>query len=291
MWGVMCSAMIAHAAVFEFGPIPDDLKQSLLHQKLWHSQCPVPLERLALLRLSYTDFAGQSHTDGEMIVLDTLAPQVAQLFQELYQRHFPIAKIRLTSRYGGDDQRSMAHNNTSAYNCRLTSDGSGLPSVHAYGAAIDINPVQNPWVGPVNAKTGMIELLPVAGREFVNRAKQRPGMSEPIVPLVANAGLSIWGGNWNEPIDWQHFQVSRTVAHLLTVMTPTDAEAFFALYRRYPRALNTMDYKNHGIPLAKAYRYAPARFVRVWQQQAKRFDDMPPLAVVTTLQQAMNEPY
>jgi hypothetical protein len=51
--------------------------------------------------------------------------------------------MQLVDVYSGDDDRSMAANNTSAFNCRKVA-GTSKWSEHAYGRAIDVNPVQNP---------------------------------------------------------------------------------------------------------------------------------------------------
>ena len=46
---------------------------------------------------------------------------------------------------GGDDDALMAADMTSAFNCRTVS-GTTTWSTHAYGTAVDINPVENPYV-------------------------------------------------------------------------------------------------------------------------------------------------
>jgi len=128
----------------------------------------LPLDRLVLLRLSYFDFFGRPHDDGRMIVMDAASPRVLNLFKKLYNIKFPIEKIHLTSEYSGDDNISMAANNTSSYNCREVTGG-GLPSSHSYGIAIDINPTVNPYVSPIDKKKGTMEVLPYQGTEFMGR--------------------------------------------------------------------------------------------------------------------------
>ena len=68
--------------------------------------------------------------------------------------------MQLVDAYDGDDNRSMAANNSSAYNCRTVAGQSSF-SAHAYGAAVDINPVENPYVTADG-------VLPPAGRRFVD---------------------------------------------------------------------------------------------------------------------------
>jgi poly-gamma-glutamate synthesis protein (capsule biosynthesis protein) len=106
--------------------------------------CPVPLTDLRYLRMTYVDFAGRAHT-GEMVVHKDYAVAVTSVFQRLYDARLPIRRMRLVDNYRGDDIVSMAANNTSGYNCRRVA-GTDAWSAHAYGAAIDINPVQNPYL-------------------------------------------------------------------------------------------------------------------------------------------------
>lgn len=172
---------------------------------------PLPCERLARVRFSYLSDDGAIKSDGELVVLDVIAPQVAALADELLQRRFYIARARPVEAYGGDDQASMADNNTSAFNGRPITGGSRW-SLHAYGAAIDINPVQNPFVDI--ADDGQARISPASSAHVaVNRSEARPGkaprsgMAESVVDLFARHGFFVWGGDWNYPIDYQHFQI------------------------------------------------------------------------------------
>ena len=120
-------------------PIPTDV-QDMMRGKSWHEnlECP-PFDVLALLRFPYFDFAGDVQR-GELIVAATEANALLQVFQALYEAQFPFERIELVHNYGGDDDASMAANNTSAYNCRRTTGGTSW-SEHAYGRAIDVNPM------------------------------------------------------------------------------------------------------------------------------------------------------
>lgn len=171
--------------------------------------CPVPLADLRHLSLSYVGFDGRAHR-GVMIVNADVAADVVGVFADLYDARFPIQRMRLVDAYGGDDNRSMAANNTSAYNCRLVA-GSGSFSEHAYGRAIDINPVQNPYVVGTDVR-------PRAARPFVSvdrsaggrgtavgRGAQAGVIREGDVVSRAFARLGwTWGGDYSDP-DFQHF--------------------------------------------------------------------------------------
>lgn len=164
--------------------------------------CPVPLSDLRELSVSYVDFEGAAQT-GVLVVNRDVARDVVGVFGRLYDLGFRIRQMRLVDAFGGDDNASMAANNTSGYNCRTVA-GSTTFSDHAYGRAIDINPVQNPYV-----VGGGVQ--PPAGERFV-RIDRSPGAStlrgvigadDVVTRAFARIGWA-WGGNFSDP-DFQHF--------------------------------------------------------------------------------------
>lgn len=164
----------------------------------WRPGCPVPLEQLRLLTVSHWGFDRAVH-QGELVVHRDQARAVLRVLRRLFRARFPIERMRLVDEYGGDDERSMAANNTSAFNCRAV-PGSGSWSEHAYGRAIDINPLQNPEV--LGGKVS-----PAAGAEYVDRSRTAPGMiqaGDVVVRAFASAGWG-WGGYWHSLQDYQHF--------------------------------------------------------------------------------------
>ena len=123
---------------------------------------------------------------------------------------------------------------TGAYNCRLVRN-SNMPSLHAYGAAVDVNPQQNPYLY-FDDKNGemKLKLIPQDGYRHINRMKYRInkaqpyGLSEEIVDVFADNGFIYWGGYWNNPIDYMHFEIWRQNSLLLLNMTKTDALKYFS---------------------------------------------------------------
>jgi hypothetical protein len=167
----------------------------------WRPGCPVHLDDLRLLRMPYVGFDGDVHR-GRMVVRATQANKVLRAFQRLYDARFPIRRMKLIEAYDGSDAASMDANNTSAFNCRTVA-GTDRWSEHAYGRAIDINPVQNPYVRGATVE-------PDAGRRYLDRSDVRPGMvvrPGPVVRAFAAVEWS-WGGDWSSSKDYQHF--SRT---------------------------------------------------------------------------------
>lgn len=192
---------------------------------------PVGCDKLAIVRFSYIDLDGRVHHDGEIMVMLASADFVKEIFDTLYSRRFPIARARLMDHYNGDDAASMQDNNTSAFNHRSVSGGK-LPSLHAYGLAIDLNPVQNPYIG--FHADGRSVYSPPSGADFANRLNRRPGkparsgMAEDVVALFAENGFFVWGGYWDAPIDYQHFQVERKLAEQLAKLPAAQARAAFS---------------------------------------------------------------
>jgi hypothetical protein len=180
--------------------LPPKLRQRMTGVS-WHPGCPVHLDDLRLLRMPYWGFDGEVKR-GRMVVNTKQANKTLRVFRRLYVKQFPIRRMRLIDAYDGNDDRSMAANNTSGFNCRRVA-GTTRWSEHAYGRAIDINPVQNPYV-----RGSTVE--PEAGRRYLDRSHVRRGMVVRPGP-VARAFEAVawrWGGDWSSAKDYQHF--SRT---------------------------------------------------------------------------------
>jgi hypothetical protein len=180
-------------------PVPRTLAE-WMRLGSWRQGCPVPISELAYLRLSYFGMDGAVH-QGELVVHKNLASEVQEIFKALFEQRFPIAKMRLIDEYQGDDDRSMADNNTSGFNCRDVAGKRGVLSKHSYGRAIDINPLTNPML--MDGK-----VLPPGGAEFVDRKKQVPGLlrqGDKTVAEFIRRGWT-WGGTWYSMKDYQHFE-------------------------------------------------------------------------------------
>ena len=155
-----------------------------------------------------------------------------------------MASINLLTKYNGDDNASMADNNTSGHNYRQVANSKRL-SLHAYGTAIDLNPLINPYVlVPCGTGDGFVEVQPAAGIKYLNRRENRlgkenrQGLAEEVIDVFARNGFYWWGGYWNCPIDYQHFQVSRTLTNLLVAMDTEDSKRFFSLTVKYFNQFN-----------------------------------------------------
>jgi len=167
----------------------------------WHPGCPVPLRDLRALSLSYRGFDGRAHT-GRLVVHRDVARELVGVFRRLYDAGVPIRRMVPVDAYGGSDFRSIEADNTSAFNCRYV-DGTTRWSEHAYGRAIDVNPIENPYVSGGSTSHG-------ASRPYLDRSRRRPGMAVEGGALVRafDAVGWGWGGRWSGAKDYQHFSAS-----------------------------------------------------------------------------------
>lgn len=169
----------------------------------WHRGCPVAPAGLRRLRVSYWGFDGRPHT-GALIVNTRAVRTLTRVFSRLYAAQFPIRRMRPIDAYGGNDERSLAADNTAAFNCRYAvAPGPKRWSVHAYGLAVDVDPVENPYL-----EGGRVH--PRAGRAYLDRSRRRPGMAVSgglLLRAFASAGW-FWGGRWTASPDYQHFSAT-----------------------------------------------------------------------------------
>lgn len=208
------------------GSLPPSVEQQMLEKKSWRPECPVPLEQLAYLVTTFWGFDGQPHY-GELVVHQALSAFVMDSLHHAFNGRFPIERMELIDAFDADDFRSMAANNSSAFNCREVPGKPGVFSRHSYGVAIDINPLQNPYLmleasarekaAAVTeaaaardfclANPSICQVLPAPSASYLDRQNQLPGMLQPGDPLLApfrQRGFT-WGGSWRFP-DYQHIE-------------------------------------------------------------------------------------
>ena len=170
----------------------------------WRKDCPVPLKDLRYLQIKYRDFNGQDRT-GELIVHKNTVHEVTNIFSELYKIGYPIRKMRLVSDFKGSDWQSIEADNTSAFNCRKAT-GSKKWSKHSYGRAIDINPIENPYI----SRSGRISHQ--KSLKYRKRVHKKSTYADKAVLLKDDKAVKIfkkygwkWGGDWKGIKDYQHF--------------------------------------------------------------------------------------
>jgi len=169
----------------------------------WHAGCPVAPAQLRRLRVAYWGFDGRAHT-GALVANADAVIDLVHVFARLYAARFPIRRMRPIDAYHGRDEPSLEADNTAAFNCRYAvAPGPKRWSAHAFGRAIDVNPVENPYL-----EGGRVH--PRRGRAFLDRSRRRPGMAVRgglLVRAFAGVGWA-WGGRWAGSPDYQHFSAT-----------------------------------------------------------------------------------
>src|SRR6516165_14259 len=200
------SLMVGALAPFHSSihPLPAPVGAEISHAA-WHPGCPVPLSQLRLLSVSYDGFDGNGHA-GQLVVNRSAGGPLAAVFRQLYELHFPIRHMSVGDAYGAVRSRPADGDVSASFECRqavpspcVRGTGTGTWSEHAFGEAVDLNPVENPYVGCGQSRDP-------ASRPYFNRSRHRRGM---VTIAVVRAFRSIgwgWGGSWTGSTkDYMHF--------------------------------------------------------------------------------------
>jgi hypothetical protein len=174
----------------------------------WHKGCPVALSDLRLLTVSFRGFDRRTHT-GELVVNTKAAQPLSRAFRKLYHLHFRIRHMSFDEVYGPSANRPRDGDLSGSFECRQAvpspctgGRGTGSWSMHAYGLAVDLNPVENPYVGCGQTRDP-------SSRPYFDRSRHRKGM---VTPRVVEAFRSVgwgWGGSWaGNTKDYMHFSSS-----------------------------------------------------------------------------------
>ena len=175
----------------------------MIARSTWRAGCPVGVDDLAWIRLTFWGFDDQRHT-GELLTNASVADDLVSVFRQLYADRFPIEEMAISTRADQDAPPTGDGNATEVFNCRPTTGGTSY-SQHAYGLAIDVDSFQNPYV-----KGDLV--LPELASSYLDRDHIRPGMIEPgdeVVRAFAGIGWE-WGGDWQSLKDYQHFSQNGT---------------------------------------------------------------------------------
>lgn len=206
---ILFTLLLSLALEAQILPISDEIKKRMQEGGSHKKTCPVPLEDLRYLKIPYVNYQGKKEI-GELIVHKDIAKQTIKTFKKLYAIKYPIFSMKLVSDFKAKDFDSIEANNTSAYNCRKVANTTKW-SNHAFGKAIDINPIENPYI----SKSGKISHE--KSLKYKNRERTNPFDVSQIAMLLENDkavkifkryGWS-WGGDWKSIKDYQHFEYKR----------------------------------------------------------------------------------
>lgn len=174
--------------------------QARMEGKSFNAKTPVQMGELAYVLLSHFNEEGEVQR-GELVFHKKLAPEIIEIFHELFEKKYPIAKMKLIDDYDGDDLKSMEDNNTCAFATRPNTTAPSNLSKHSFGGTIDINPAVNPYV---KGST----ILPQKGKKYLQRDGSIPGLiveGDACHEAFTKRGY-VWGGDFQGRTDYQHFE-------------------------------------------------------------------------------------
>lgn len=190
---------------YNISEITTEVKERMVQGDSWRKGCPVSLQNLRYVQVNHLNFNGET-VSGELIVHKDIAEEVVYIFEELYSIDYPVNQMRLVSDFESNDWESIEADNTSAFNCRPVTGKKKKWSKHAYGKAIDINPIENPYVsrkGTISHKESY---------KYKKRVHKKNTYADRAVLLKHDQATKIfkkygwkWGGDWNTIKDYQHF--------------------------------------------------------------------------------------
>ncbi len=211
VWVTVVGALALPAAIqASVRPLSAVERRAVVDAKEWHAGCPVALSQLRLLTVRFLGFDGRVHA-GRLVVNGSQAKRLEQVFRRLYAIGFPIHHMALSDTYGPSAGQPRDGDVTASFECRqavaspcsgTASAGTGHWSEHAYGEAVDLNPVENPYVG-----CGMTRDR--TALSYLDRSHVRRGMVTPaVIQIFADAGWG-WGGSWTGSTkDYMHFSAT-----------------------------------------------------------------------------------
>ncbi len=199
---------VTYADGFYYEPVSEALKDYITGTSYPETDdedsLAISCDDLRYVHVLYCDFNGES-AEGELICNASIAQDLTEIFCELYENNYQVEQIRLVDEYDGDDDASMAADNTSCFNYRTVS-GSGSLSNHALGRAVDINPLYNPCI--TYNSDGTADIAPEAGAAYADRTASfahKIDSDDLCCRLFLEHGFT-WGGSWNSLKDYQHFE-------------------------------------------------------------------------------------
>lgn len=184
--------------VFASQPIPEEVR-ARMEGKSMKDKAKIGYDDLRYLTLYYYDFDSRIQ-QGEMVCNKAIAHDLLSIFRTLFMEAYPIHSIRLVDDFDASDEASMQANNSSCFNYR-TIAGSWRLSRHAFGMAVDINPLQNPCVRGSRIR-------PSTATDYVDRSKNFPHKIDDndLCKKTFESHGFRWGGRWRSVKDYQHFE-------------------------------------------------------------------------------------
>jgi hypothetical protein len=247
---------------FSYQPLPNEVQQKLIDTQAWQKGCPVPLNRLSYVQITYYDYDGKIQI-GHLVVIDVVAHSIVTLFKTLLANKIPFEK--LMPYYTGS-----ISGGTIAFNCRAVTGGKSW-SLHSYGTAIDINYFRNPYIGQYtfdarNQYATAVLIPDYANLQTLYRETNSAYAIDSIVELIKKSGFVNWGGDWYDRTDYMHFSTPKFIARMLAIMNLPQGTRLFNLSIRVPHL--TAKFTMFGL-WKKLYKLYPDRLMGAIEHNIK----------------------
>lgn len=187
----------------------DDILMKRINGKSYRENPNIGTGDLRYVKVLHYNFEHEIQV-GELIVNEKIADDCVKIFEELFSAEYEIESMYLIDRYwDGDgvdaDTSSVEDNNTASFNYRVVPGSTNL-SNHARGLAIDVNPLQNPYVK--YKADGSFAKYYKDMEKYIDRnsGKEHIITHEDLCYQVFRKYGFTWGGDWNSCKDYQHFE-------------------------------------------------------------------------------------
>lgn len=255
----------------------EDLNQKmqidLINSGAWNDSCPVQLNRLKVVNVKYRSDKDTINKNGQLILLDVVAPESLKLFKKLFKKKIFIEKIESPSQYKSHKE-SLFDNNSIGFIC--DKDDLQNDILNGYGVSLDINPLYNPSLTFFSQEGKKESYIVVSSKSlsFINRSLDNPMMNEKIVDIFADFGFNEWGGKrFNNP-NFQYFSVNKVITKLLIDMKVDDAKRFFEILIKNKKLMSRFDKDEFVFEIKFLYEKNPKLFLKVFKSSISKLSNL-----------------
>ena len=255
----------------------EDLTQKmqieLINSGTWNDSCPVQLNRLKIANIKYRSNKDIINKNGQLIVLDVVAPETLKLFKKLFKKNIFIEKINNPSEYK-THKDSLLDNTSLSFIC--DKDDLMNDILNGYGVAFDINPIYNPALTffSQDGKNESYIVVSTKSLRFVNRNLKHHMMNEKIVSIFSDYGFNDWGGNRDYNSNFQYFSVNKVVTKLLLEMNADDARKFFEILIRNKKLINRFNKDEFVFEIKFMYEKNPKLFLKIFKNNISKLNNI-----------------
>lgn len=249
------------------------MQAELISSGAWSDSCPVKLNRLKMVNIKFKSDESTINKNGQLILLDAVAPEALRLFKKAFKKKIYIDKISLPTEYKNHSQ-SLSDNNTIGFICDKKDIKNDI--LNSYGVSLDINPLYNPSLIFLSDKTGNEAYIQVERQSlnFVNRSLKHQKMNENFIELFKNYGFSDWGGIRKYNPNFQYFSVNHVIARLLLIMNERDATKFFKIIINNEDIIHRFNKNEFFLEMKFLYEKNPELFINSFKKSIKKLNKL-----------------